>query len=308
MKARKLGIIAALGGSTAALAMLTGLAGARADDLQINQQLLDTRVDQLAQGQNPGAKNQFSTDANTPGVAGAATISFNHKFILDPRCRAGALDGNPAHEDMLEACGLFKPDFLLNAILNANGKLAGVVAGHYDQAHRAGCETVNEIHQVPFERPYDVVIASAGGFPFDIDLRQAHKGMENAARALRAGGTLLYFAECREGAGIGALSEWVERFSSSGEMALALQSHFVVGGHKAYWIVRLGERMRVLLVSELPETLVRNCRLFAVSDPATALRNALKEAGPKARVAYMPDASLTFPSSSMEARVTTAAA
>ena len=243
-----------------------------------------------------------------PGVAGAATISFNHKFILDPRCRAGALDGNPAHEDMLEACGLFKPDFLLNVILNANGELAGVVAGHYDQAHRAGCETVNEIHQVPFERPYDLVIASAGGFPFDIDLRQAHKGMENAARALRAGGTLLYFAQCREGAGVGALSEWVERFSSSREMALALQSHFVVGGHKAYWIVRLGERMQVLLISELPETLVRNCHLVAVSDSTVALRTALEEAGPKARVAYIPDASLTFPSSSMEARVTTAAA
>jgi nickel-dependent lactate racemase len=231
-----------------------------------------------------------------PGVAGAATITFNHKFILDPRCRAGALDGNPAHEDMLEACGLFKPDFLLNVVLNVNGELAQVVAGHYDQAHRAGVETVNEIHQAPFERPYDVVIASAGGFPFDIDLRQAHKGMENAARALPAGGTLLYFAECREGAGGRALSEWVERFSSSGEMALALQSHFVVGGHKAYWIVRLGEQIRVFLISALPEALVRKCHLFAVSDPATALRTALEEAGPEARVAFMPEASLTLPS------------
>ena len=82
MKARKLGIIAALGGSTAALAMLTGLGGARADDLQINQQLLDTRVDQLAQGQNPGAKNQFSTDANTPGMAGAAAGSFPRSILI----------------------------------------------------------------------------------------------------------------------------------------------------------------------------------------------------------------------------------
>ena len=65
MKARKYGTIAALGGSTAALAMLTGLAGARADDLQVNQQLLNTRVDQLAAvGENPGAGNQFSIDEN----------------------------------------------------------------------------------------------------------------------------------------------------------------------------------------------------------------------------------------------------
>ena len=38
MKARKLGTIAMLGASTAAIAMMTGLAGARADDLQLNQQ------------------------------------------------------------------------------------------------------------------------------------------------------------------------------------------------------------------------------------------------------------------------------
>ena len=51
----KIGFIAALGSGTAALAMLTGLAGARADDLQINQQLLDARVDQLAAvGLQPG--------------------------------------------------------------------------------------------------------------------------------------------------------------------------------------------------------------------------------------------------------------
>ena len=45
---RKISTIAALGASTAALAMLTGLASARADEMQLNQQLLNQRVDQLA--------------------------------------------------------------------------------------------------------------------------------------------------------------------------------------------------------------------------------------------------------------------
>jgi nickel-dependent lactate racemase len=192
--------------------------------------------------------------------------------------------------------------------LNANGELARIVAGHYEQAHRAGCEIVNALHQVPFGQPYDIMIASAGGFPFDIDLRQAHKGMENAARAVRPGGTLLYFAECREGTGIRAISEWAERYSSSNEMAQALHSHFVVGGHKAYWIVRLGERMRVLLISRLPASLVRNCHLTAVSDAAGALGTALKETGPETRVAFMPEASLTFPTSNVGANETTGTA
>ncbi len=51
-----------------------------------------------------------------PGVAGAETTTFNHTIILDPGCRAGNLDGNPVHEDLLEAARMFGPDFLLNVL------------------------------------------------------------------------------------------------------------------------------------------------------------------------------------------------
>jgi hypothetical protein len=81
---RKIGTIAALGASTAALAMLTGLAGARADELQVNQQLLNTRVDQLAAvGENPGAGNQFSIDQN-PATGAAVTAGSFPRSILIP--------------------------------------------------------------------------------------------------------------------------------------------------------------------------------------------------------------------------------
>ena len=83
MKARKLGTIAALGTSTAALAMLTGLAGARADDLQINQQLLDTRIDQLAAvGQQPGGGALFSVDQNRAAGAAATAGSFPRSILI----------------------------------------------------------------------------------------------------------------------------------------------------------------------------------------------------------------------------------
>src|SRR5580692_6785201 len=84
MKARKFGTIAALGGSTAALAMLTGLSGARADDLQINQQLLNTRVDQLAAvGLEPGRGAVFSVDQN-PATGAAVTAGSFPRSILIP--------------------------------------------------------------------------------------------------------------------------------------------------------------------------------------------------------------------------------
>ncbi|HVH81703.1 MAG TPA: DcaP family trimeric outer membrane transporter [Stellaceae bacterium] len=82
-KARKLSSIAVLGGSTAALAMLTGLAGARADDMQLNQQLLNQRIDQLAAvGLQPGAGAVFAIDENKAAGAPVTAGSFPRSILI----------------------------------------------------------------------------------------------------------------------------------------------------------------------------------------------------------------------------------
>src|SRR6266567_1083702 len=186
-----------------------------------------------------------------PGVAGFRTTTFNHRMIFDPDCRAGKLDGNPAHEDLLEACRLAEPDFLVNVVLSPDGSLIRVAVGHYDLAHREGCRVVDQMFRVEIDASYDLVVASAGGFPLDIDLRQAHKGLENACQSLRPGGSILFYAECPKGAGIRSFEDYVRRYRDDFEMQEALGREFVVGGHKAYWVARLGRIYRVHLVSGL---------------------------------------------------------
>lgn len=232
-----------------------------------------------------------------PGVAGARTTTFNHRMIFDPACRAGALDGNPAHEDLLEACRMADPDFLVNVVLSPEGRLIRVLAGHYDLAHREGCRTVDRMLRVEVEKPYDIVIASAGGFPLDIDLRQAHKGLENACAALRQGGTVLFYAECPNGAGIGTFEEYVQRYADDGEMRAALERKFVVGGHKAFWVARLGRLYDVRLVSGLDAGFVRRCHFTPVTpaDHESVAREVLQKAGAGARVAVIPYAGFTLP-------------
>ena len=86
MKGRKIGTIAALGSSTAALAMLTGLAGARADelsDLRVNQQLLSERIDQIAAvGLQPGQGAVFSVDTNPAANAPVTAGSFPKSILI----------------------------------------------------------------------------------------------------------------------------------------------------------------------------------------------------------------------------------
>jgi nickel-dependent lactate racemase len=222
-------------------------------------------------------------------------------MIFDPNCRAGKLDGNPAHEDLLEACRMADPDFLVNVILSPEGELIRVVAGHYEHAHREGCRTVDEVLSVEIDEPYDLIVASAGGFPLDIDLRQAHKGLENACQALRPGGSILFYAECPSGAGIGTFEDYVRRYDDDFEMRTALEHEFVVGGHKAYWVARLGRLYNVHLVSGLDADFVRRCHFHPVApqDHESALENLKRESGP--RVAVIPHSGFTLPMKKIDA-------
>lgn len=232
-----------------------------------------------------------------PGVAGWRTTTFNHRMIFEPGCASGILDGNPAHEDLMEACRLVGPDFLLNVVLTPDARLARVVAGDFELAHREGCRTVDELLCAPVDEPYDLLIASAGGFPLDIDLRQAHKGLENACRALRPGGRILFYAECPKGSGHPLFDEYVSRFADDFEMQRALAERFEVGGHKAYWVAKLGRLFRIDLVSALPADFVERCHLHPVpvERHAERLRELCAEAGPGARIGVIPHSGHTLP-------------
>ncbi|HJU15392.1 MAG TPA: DcaP family trimeric outer membrane transporter [Stellaceae bacterium] len=73
---RRIGAVAALGGMVAAVALLTGLPGARADDLsqlRANQQLLQQRLDQLEQQAALGAA---PVPPGAPSLAGSFPRSF----------------------------------------------------------------------------------------------------------------------------------------------------------------------------------------------------------------------------------------
>jgi lactate racemase len=229
-----------------------------------------------------------------PGVAGAGTTTFNHGMIFDPACRSGVLDGNPAHEDLLEACRMADPDFIVNVVLDPEGRLLRVVAGHFDLAHREGCRAVDAALSAAVDEPYDAIIASAGGYPLDLDLRQAHKGLENACAALKHGGTILFYAECGNGAGHQRFSDFVQQYEDEFAMQKALEQRFEVGGHKAYWIARLGRLYDVCLVSTLDPTFVARCH-FRHVPVAEHQAWADKLCASAARIGYMPHSGHTLP-------------
>lgn len=139
-----------------------------------------------------------------PGVSGYDTIMHNHALALAPQvgdgcnplCETGVLAGNPLHEDMVEVTEKVNPAFLVNMVFTPEGKLHEVVAGHWYKAWEKGCKDLLAMAGVPIKEQADVVFASAGGSPKDMNLYQSCKAHMNAVFAVKKGGILILTLEC----------------------------------------------------------------------------------------------------------------
>ncbi len=137
-----------------------------------------------------------------PGIADAVTVMGNHcaKFIDHPRARTGMLDGNPIHEDMIAAARMAHLAFICNVVIDENQKTVAAFAGHFDEAHRKGCEFLSKYVAVEAQ-PADIVITTNGGYPLDQNAYQSPKGMTAAEATIREGGVIIMLASCSDGTG-----------------------------------------------------------------------------------------------------------
>lgn len=138
----------------------------------------------------------------------------------------------------------------LNAVLNESKEILAVFFGDPVQVMRKGIDVVNELSRVEIEEKYDLVIASAGGYPKDINLYQAQKAMTHASYFCKQNGTILLFAECSEGVGSDGYLEFMQDVITTAEVISKFsRMGFSVGPHKAFQIARILENHKVFLYS-----------------------------------------------------------
>ncbi|GAI32801.1 unnamed protein product, partial [marine sediment metagenome] len=188
-----------------------------------------------------------------PGICGRKTIETNHAKMVYSDSRAGNLKDNPVHEEMQEAAEKVGVDFNINVVTDENHKIVEIVAGELLTSWQQGVEICKKIYLCPIEKKADVVIASAGGYPKDINVYQAQKALNNAYQAIKPGGTIILTAECLEGYGEATFEKWIEEANSPDEIIERLNKKFILGGHKAYSIVKLTKEVEVILISSLPQ-------------------------------------------------------
>jgi nickel-dependent lactate racemase len=136
-----------------------------------------------------------------PAITGFETVLTNHgtEMVGHPKATWGVTRGNPVWDEMLEVALKTEPTFLLNVTLNRERDITGVFAGELEAAHAAGCAFCQESAMAPIPHLFDIVITTNSGYPLDLNLYQAVKGMSAAAQAVRPGGSIVIAAECWDG-------------------------------------------------------------------------------------------------------------
>lgn len=160
-----------------------------------------------------------------PGLAAQETIKVIHspRFMRDVRSVEGSIADNPLHRELQEIARIAGHSFMLDVALTRQREIAGVFAGHPEQAHAAGVEFVSQVMLEKIEKPVDAVVTTCAGYPLDLTLYQAVKGITAASHIVRDGGRILVCAECTEGTGAPEFREMLKQFGDPKEFLDAVK-------------------------------------------------------------------------------------
>lgn len=230
-----------------------------------------------------------------PGIAGYKTIEQNHKLALVPEACALKLDGNPVHEDMIDAIKTVEQEiFSIMTVLDKHHKVYATCAGDINDSFHAAIDKANEVFAAKLSQKADIVV-SVVKFPQDIDLYQAQKGIDNAKLALKEGGIMILVAKCRCGIGDKAFADLLGSCDTPKAALDKIEQGYVLGYHKAAKMAEIGLWAQMWAVTDVAPDVIGKLFITPFSDLQTAIDKALEEKGTDASVLFLMDGGLTVP-------------
>jgi lactate racemase len=234
-----------------------------------------------------------------PGVSARETIIANHRRVLDfeqgcrvhPQVFGGNLVGNPVHEDMLAAARKLGPTFVLDTLVDERQRLTHAFAGELDEAHLRGCEAADRLSFQELDGRVELLVATSGGWPYDINFIQAVKTLFNHSEAVAPGGVFVLVAEAAGGI-LKGMQQWMGHADRS-SLGAAIEASYNLAAHNSLMLQDLLARMTVVLVSALPVAEVRSVGLVPAATLPEALAYARGIVGAGARVRIVHDGNVT---------------
>jgi len=230
-----------------------------------------------------------------PGVASYRSVEQNHRLAMRPEAKVLALEGNPVHEDMVDALTAVKGlnVFSVQVVMDRHQRVYRVASGDLFLAFEQAVEWANEMFVVDVEERADVVITVAS-YPMDVDLYQSQKAIENAKLAVRDGGVVILVSKCREGIGGEAFYHQLSASRDPKRIMENLRKEYKLGHHKAAKLAELMDRAELYAVTGLSCEALERINVTPFRSAQEALDHALATR-PGGKVLVMLDGSVTVP-------------
>ena len=147
---------------------------------------------------------------------------------------------------------------------------------------------------IKLKKRSDIVVAVTA-FPYDIDLYQSQKALDNAKYAVRDGGIIILVSACRDGVGPPNFLDLLGSASTPKEALDKIAQGYKLGYHKAAKMAEIGLKCKMLAVTKLDPYIARKAHLTPVNTLQEAIDVSIRELGPRSKVTFMMDAVITVP-------------
>jgi nickel-dependent lactate racemase len=192
-----------------------------------------------------------------PGLGNADAIYHNHGLFLDRDqrklsvgCQPGNLENNPLAEDLKEIDSYMPARISVHGIVNAAGKVCELLIGKTYDDFVSACQLHDSYFKIISNKQYNLVVASCGGHPKDINFIQAHKSLHHSASLVKDRGSLVIFAECKNGIGSEDFLKFLEIGSFEKTFEILEKNYHGNGGTALSLMVKTN-RIKVYLVTYL---------------------------------------------------------
>jgi len=206
-----------------------------------------------------------------PGLGEQEAIYLNHRLFLDPQtrtlsraCRPGQLEGNPVADDLVEIHHRLPAYLSIHGMLNSHGQVVALRCGNSYSHFLEACSEHDQSFRSKTQRRYALVLASAGGFPKDINFIQAHKAINNSAAFVRDGGHLIMLAQCPDGVGSTTFLPYFDMTNRETAFS-ALLSRYSGNGGTALSMMAKNKRINISLVTDLEESVCNRIGIRRIS-------------------------------------------
>jgi nickel-dependent lactate racemase len=229
-----------------------------------------------------------------PALAGFKSVEMNHSLALDERAQVLALEGNPVHEDFMEALRMFnryEDIFSIQLVLNSSQQTVFASSGHIIDSFSTAVEQAKKTYVPKVEAKADIIIALVKP-PLNLDLYQAQKALENVKSALNTDGVLILVSKCSDGIGNRG---FYDLLTSPEEMARRATEGYTFGYHKALRIRELLRRAKIFAITDIPPKVLERISVSPFSNVQSALEEATRLKGRNSRVLVVDDAGVTVP-------------